>query len=66
MSTLSLFVNNLMSSPIEKPFKTRYVFIGPQDLGLQNIQKVFAIVRDDETTITLRWMPAILVILWVA
>ena len=53
MSYLSLFVNNLLSSPIKKPYETRYVFIGPQDLGLHNIQKVYAIVREDETAITI-------------
>ena len=53
MNYLSLFVNNLLSSPIKKPYETRYVFIGPQDLGLHNIQKVYAIVREDETPITI-------------
>ena len=52
MSYLSLFVNNLLSSPIKKLYETRYVFIGPQDLGLHNIQKVYAIVREGETAIT--------------
>ena len=53
MSVLSLFMNSLLSSPIKKPFETRYVFIVPQDLGLHIIQKVYAIVREDETTITI-------------
>ena len=52
MSTISLFVNTLLSSPIEIPFTTRYVFVSPHDLGLLNIQKVSAIVRDGETSLT--------------
>ena len=53
MTYLSLFVNSLLSSPIKTPYETRYVLIGPQDLSLHNIQKVYAIVREDETTITI-------------
>ena len=54
MSTLSLFVNSLLSSPIIKPFGTRYIFIGPQDISRNNIQKVCAIVKDGETSLTIK------------
>lgn len=53
MSTLSLFVNTLFVTPIHKPFDTRYVFVAPREIKLKSIQKVFAIIRDDETPITI-------------
>ena len=53
MSSISLFVNSVLASPKISAFIGRYVYVAPQDLGVNNIQKVYAILRDDETPITM-------------
>ena len=53
MSSFSLFVNCLVASPLQVPFCARYVCVGPNDLGLDNIQKVYAIFRDEAEPITM-------------
>ena len=53
MSSITLFVNSVLASLKILPFNGRYVCVAPQDVGVNKIQKVFAIFRDDETPITM-------------